>query len=200
VAAVMIYADLRSSRVTAGRKRILSLIVLLMIVGAGSFLFHTYATAWSRFADITPIAVFVAVYTVLALRWFLGLGAVLSILFSVFVVGLTVAMFVFGSALNGSLAYVPGLLSMLVVGTWLHRRGHGATDWILSAFCVFALSLAFRTIDGWPEASPLGCLVREADGRTVAMGTHPLWHLLNAVTLYLLLRAAILYPPATRKS
>lgn len=198
VAAVMVYADLRASRVTTGRRRILALIVLLMIVGVGSFLFHTYATEWSRFADIAPIAVFVAVYIVLALNWFLGLGIAFSVLVSVSVVGLTVAMFLFGTALNGSLAYAPALVSLLAVGTWLHRRGHGATDWILSAFCVFFVSLTFRTIDGWPEAAPLGCLVHETGDKTVTIGTHPLWHLLNAVTLYLLLRAAILYAPASR--
>lgn len=200
VAAVMVYADLRAGRVSTGRRRILALIVLLMTVGVGSFLFHTYATVWSRYADIVPIAVFVAVYMALALNWFMGMGAVFAVVLSAVVVGATVAMFLFGTALNGSLAYAPALVSLLVVGVLLYRRRHGATDWVLSAFCVFALSLALRTIDGWPEAAPLGCLVRETGAGSVAVGTHALWHVLNAVMLYLLLRAAIENPPPAKRA
>ena len=200
VAAVMVYADLRTNRVSTGRRRILALIVLLMTVGVGSFLFHTYATVWSRYADIIPIAVFVAVYMALALNWFMGMGAMFAVVLSAVVVGATVAMFLFGTALNGSLAYAPALVSLLVVGTLLHQRRHGATDWVLSAFCVFALSLTFRTIDGWPDATSLGCPWHEAEGKTVALGTHALVYILNAVMLYLLLRAAILYPPVSRDS
>lgn len=196
VAAVMVYADLRASHVTVGRRRILALIVMLMSVGVGSFLFHTYATVWSRWADIVPIAVFVAVYMALALNWFLGAGAVFSVVLSGAVVVLTVAMFLFGTALNGSLAYAPALAALLIVGSLLHMRKHRATDWVLSAFCVFALSLTFRTIDGWPDAAPMGCLVHEADGKMVALGTHALWHILNAVMLYLLVRAAIENSPS----
>ena len=64
--------------------------------------------------------------------------------------------------------------------------------------CVFTMSLIFRTIDGWPKGNALGCMVREMGEGSVAIGTHPLWHILNAVTLYLLLRAAIENPPAVR--
>jgi len=195
VAAVLIYADLRVSRVQQGKGIILCLIVLLMCVGVGSFLFHTFATAWSRFADIAPIAVFVAVYTALALNWFIGLAVWLSICVSGLVVAVTVAMFLAGSALNGSLAYAPALVSLLAVGAILHRRKHGATDWVLAAFCVFFISLILRTLDGWPAEVPLGCMVRQVGEQSISIGTHALWHLLNAVMLYLLLRAAIANPP-----
>lgn len=200
VAAVMVYADLRTSAVTTGRRRILALIVLLMTVGVGSFLFHTFATVWSRWADIVPIAVFVAVYMALALNWFLGAGAVFSVVLSGAVVALTVAMFLFGTAFNGSLAYAPALAVLLIVGSLLHMRKHRATDWVLSAFCVFALSLTFRTIDGWPDAAPMGCMTRHLGEEAVSLGTHALWHILNAVMLYLLLRAAIANPPTRAAS
>ena len=155
--------------------RSLALILLLMSVGVGSFLFHSYATQWSRYADIVPIAVFVAVYMALSLVWFVGLGRLLSTFISLVAVAITVAMFLMGSALNGSLAYIPALLALLIIGTILHQRRHGATDWMLSAFCVFFVSLTFRTIDAWPDSAPLGCMVREMGEGTVALGTHALW-------------------------
>ena len=50
------------------------------------------------------------------------------------------------------------------------------------AGAAFAVSLTMRSLDG-----PL-CGV-------FPLGTHWLWHLLNALVLYLLLRAAVLYGP-----
>jgi hypothetical protein len=50
---------------------------------------------------------------------------------------------------------------------------------------VFLVSMTFRTLDlELCELTSLGGHLR---------GTHALWHALNAITLYLLLRAAILY-------
>jgi len=202
-AAALIYTDLRASGLRRGSGIILSLIALLLAVGIGSFLFHTYATVWARLADVAPIAVFVAVYIVVALTWFLNLPLAPALAISGALVALSAGMFLcggpipaglctfLGSTLNGSLAYVPALAALAFVGTRLYRLKHGATDWVLSALCVFTVSLVLRTMDGWPKVAPLGCMVREMGERTVALGTHPLWHILNAVTLYLLLRAAI---------
>jgi len=55
------------------------------------------------------------------------------------------------------------------------RRG------ILAAAAIFAVSLSFRTVD------------RMLCG-AFPLGTHFVWHLLNAVVLYLLLRTAIRAP------
>lgn len=200
LAAAFVYTDLRASGMRRGKRVILALVLLLILVGVGSFLFHTFATQWSRFADIVPIAVFVAAYMTLALNWFLELRLWAAMAISGAVVLVTVFMFLAGAALNGSIAYAPALVALVLVGIVLHGRKHGATDWILSAFCVFTVSLTLRTIDGWPESQPIGCMVRELGERSIAIGTHPLWHILNAVTLYLLLRAAIENPPAPRKS
>lgn len=198
LAAVFAYADLRASGFKQGRGIILGLIVLLMTVGVGSFLFHTYATVWSRLADIAPIAVFVAIYMVLALNWFLNVPVWAASLVSAVTVAVTVAMFLFGAALNGSLAYGPALLALVIVGLTLRARKHDAAGYVLPAFLVFAGSLTLRTMDGWPDDGPLGCMVRQMGEQQVAIGTHPLWHILNAVMLYLLLRALIENPGRPR--
>jgi hypothetical protein len=60
--------------------------------------------------------------------------------------------------------------------------GPARRDLVLAAM-IFTLSLALRTIDAAAcEAFPLG--------------THFLWHLLNAAVLYVLLRAAMRHPRA----
>ena len=210
IAALLAYTDLRVRGPKRGGPAILGLIGLLMAVGAGSFMFHTFATKWARLADVTPIAAFITLYMVLALRWFFGMNMPGALAIAALLVAMTLTMFLCGGVLpeglcrmlatsfSGSLAYVPALIALAVVGTILYRRKHHATDWVLSAMCVFTLSLILRTLDGWPKGNAIGCMVREMGERTVHLGTHSLWHILNAVTLYLLLRALIENPPASR--
>ena len=75
-------------------------------------------------------------------------------------------------ALNGSVNYLPPLAALLLMGLALlaMRRPEGAR--LLAAAAVFAVSLFLRTVDrAW-------CL-------ELPVGTHWLWHCLNAVTLAL---------------
>jgi hypothetical protein len=65
---------------------------------------------------------------------------------------------------------------MLVIG-WIVRTTR-AGRMMLAAAAVFAVSLTFRTVDLAVCAS-------------LPLGTHAAWHTLNAVVLYLLVRAAI---------
>jgi len=153
---------------------ILGLTGLLFVIGLGSGLFHTFATAWAVLADVIPIAVFILLYMYLALRrlvalplWGCGLGVAIVLL-------LTVVMPLgFGFSVS---TYGVALLAMLGVGGFLHfARRHPAGPRILAAAGVFAVSLAFRTAD-----LPL-CA-------TLPSGTHFLWHILNAAVLYSLVR------------
>jgi len=50
------------------------LIAVTVVVGVGSFLFHTLANRWSLLADVLPIAVFIYSYFLLAMRRFLRLS------------------------------------------------------------------------------------------------------------------------------
>ncbi|MCF1505857.1 ceramidase [Afifella sp. H1R] len=157
----------------------LSLIVLVATIGIGSFLFHTFANRWSVMADVVPISVFIYVYFGLALRRFFGLSwpwtivALLAfVAFSFVVEPLLRPLF------GGSAGYAPALLAMLGVGLLLWRAGHPAARLILAAAGIFALSLCLRMTD-----QPI-CA-------TLPIGTHYFWHVFNAVTLAILVAAAI---------
>lgn len=174
------------------------LAALAFVIGIGSFVFHTYATRWASFADIVPIGVFMLSYMAFAMRRFLGFNWVLVALgFAVFILAMWYAMAIQCSndpllpitaqagarCLNGTLGYAPALLALLGTAGLLALRRHPAWRLLASASGVFALSMTFRTID--IEV----CRLVHLGGH--ACGTHFLWHLLNALTLYLLLRAAI---------
>jgi hypothetical protein len=179
------------------------LVLLVFIIGIGSFLFHTFATRWAMLADVAPIGIFMLGYFGFALHRLLGLNLVLSILGLAGFVGLLylagevkcwngqigfnidMPSGARGACLNGSVGYFPALMAMLGIGGLMMamRRRGGAL--VLAAGLVFTVSITFRSID-----------MELCRWLTIAgspIGTHFLWHLLNAVTLYLLLRAAILF-------
>lgn len=165
-----------------------ALAVLIGVVGIGSFLFHTLAVRWSLLADVVPIALFIHAYFLLAMRRFIGLGAGAAI-------AATLAFAGFGAALepaldaltgrswdavsNGSLGYLPAVLALLGVaaGTALPRAGGTGPERgraglaLLGLAGLFAVSLALRTADA-------------ALCPRLPMGTHFLWHVLNAIVLY----------------
>src|SRR5688500_9904442 len=55
---------------------VLGLIGIVLLIGIGSFLFHTMPAPWSARADVIPIQFFAFGYFALAMRRFLGLGAI----------------------------------------------------------------------------------------------------------------------------
>jgi hypothetical protein len=165
-------------RRAGGRDRpTLALILVVVAVGLGSFTFHTVATRGAALADTIPIAIFIYGYLLLALRRFLALppaGAVVIVV-AYGAIAQTLPLMVSPGAFNGSAGYLPALVAMIAVALATSdapRRG------LALAAAIFTLSLTLRTIDraACPE---------------FPLGTHFVWHLLNAGVLYLLLHTAI---------
>ncbi|MGH6833465.1 MAG: hypothetical protein ACRECM_10685, partial [Methyloceanibacter sp.] len=174
--------------------------VLVLFIGLGSLSFHLYADQGTSLADVVPISVFMLVYLGFALNRLLGVPPGVTVLL---VIGFTAIMALatqvqcsdgaiglLGAAaqgakpcLNGSGFYLPALAAMIVIGLLLHERGHRAAPWILWAAAIFAISVTLRSLD-------LSlCDEVVIDGRKV--GTHFAWHVLNALALFLLLRASL---------
>lgn len=171
--AAFLLAALIMWRRSAGRTggRVLS--AFLFIIGLGSFLFHTHATAWAAAADSTPILVFTLVYVFLANRTFLGWPAWAAALgaagYVPYTAGLTP---VFETLPFFAISDYYWPLPVLIFGYALFlRRRYPATARNLAAgAAILSLSLVVRSLDGmlcpvWP------------------VGTHFLWHGLNAVML-----------------
>jgi len=166
-------------RRTPGDLPALLLIIIVFATGVGSFLFHTFATRWAALSDVIPIALFIHIYLFFALKRFLGLpwwaalGCVAAFFAVTPFIGQATAPLVGSSA-----GYVPALLAIFVVGGLFYRSNSGLGAQVLVTGIVFALSLTFRTLD-----EPL-C-------DQLAFGTHFLWHILNSIVLFLLLRVLI---------
>lgn len=153
------------------------------VIGVGSFLFHTFANRWSGLADVLPIWSFTAVYVVFTLRRVFRLrwrAVAATVAGGLAVVALAMALLPegIGESTNGATQYVPALIALAgFAAAFLHGRRPGA-GLVLAACLVFVLSLSFRSVD-------------MAVCGDFPLGTHFLWHLLNATMLGLLLAVAL---------
>ena len=180
--------------------------VLVLFVGLGSLAFHLYADEGTALADVVPIGVFMLVYLGFALNRFLGVPAGFTVLFVIgfaAIMALTMQVQCGQGAigfpgpelkdakpcLNGSLFYLPALAALIVVGLVLHERKQSAAPWVLWAAAILAVSITLRTLD------LALCDKVLIEGRKV--GTHFAWHVLNALALFLLLRASLEGGPAS---
>jgi len=148
------------------------------LLGVGSGLFHSFATQWSMWADVIPIAIFIHGFLFFALQRFFGLTRVMSLAFvGVFLVvsgGLDLAML--EDVLNGSAGYLLPFAVLVAMGAVMVVRRHPFGDLMLIASAVFMVALTFRTVDQmWCEQVPVG--------------THFLWHTFNGLALYLVGKA-----------
>ena len=80
--------------------------------------------------------------------------------------------------LGGSLTYAPALVALFGFGVYHYRTQQQERWTLLAAAAAFLLSLSFRTVDAD---------VCDA----VPIGTHFMWHVLNAVVMYLLFRGLV---------
>lgn len=154
------------------------LVILVVAIGFGSSLFHTTATVWGLLADVVPILLFQMVFLGLYLRRRLRLGPWTCVAFVWQYLAITLVSRSWPQLFNGSLIYAP---TLLVLG-WMGLRDlkQEGQRILLLAAGVFVISLTLRTVD------QLIC-------PWLATGTHPGWHLLNAIVLALACRA--LPPP-----
>lgn len=177
LAAAIVFLKARKTSATGWPE--FALIALVFVIGIGSFLFHTFATRWAGLADVLPITVFIFAYFAYALRRFVGFGRIATAIGTLLFFAVSpLAEPVFSPLVGGSASYLPGLFAMLGIGGCLFAKDHPAARLVFSAGLVFSVSLGFRIADEplcdiWP------------------IGTHLFWHIFNAVTLGLLLQAAV---------
>lgn len=165
------------------RPNVLILIALVLATGIGSFLYHTLATVWAGYADVLPIVGFIYLYHVVFLRRALAMPYKYVLIYLLIFFSLSALLGrTFGrEALNGSITYVPALISFYTVWVaMMALRRPGARLFGIAALVFFA-AISFRTAD---------MIVCE----TFPLGVHFMWHTLNAIVLYLLLKLVIQLP------
>ena len=154
-----------------GRARVLCLV--LFLIGCGSYLFHTHATSWAALADVAPIGIFILFYLYLVNRdmlhwplWAALLGTLAFIPYAAVVVPITNALPFFG--ISNFYWTVPLLLVIYAIA--LRRTRPKMANGFAMGAAILSVSIAFRSLD------ELLC-------DFIPIGTHFIWHCLNAVML-----------------
>jgi len=157
---------------------IAALPALLALIGVCSFLFHTLATVWAGLADQLSILLFGCVFLYAFLRHpaHLSVGIALAGALTFTVASYYTPRFLPAGWLNQSAAYFPYLAGLLAITAWLEHTQREGWRAFAGAVFLFCVSLGLRTVD---------LLVCER----FPLGTHFLWHLLNAAVLLMLSRA-----------
>ncbi len=150
-----------------------ALAAVLFAIGVGSYLFHTHATPWAAAVDTTPILIFSLLYIFLANRdfwgwsvWMSALGAAAYIPYSAVVTPVFDALPFF----TISSFYWPLPLLIFAYAILLRRRSPSTARNLAIGATILCVSLTARSVD-----EPL-CMA-------IPLGTHFLWHILNAIML-----------------
>lgn len=155
------------------------LVSLILLIGLGSWLFHTHASTWAMIADVTPISIFILTYAWFALRRFIDASLWFCILGTSSILAFSILFQLLIKLPAG--AYLGALLAMVIMGGYLFIfKKHPASYFLLLAAIIFSISLTLRTID-------------EIVCESFPLGTHFMWHLLNALVLFIVTRALIMF-------
>jgi hypothetical protein len=185
IAAGLLLARLIRARIRLHKAiDIIVLLGLLCSIGLGSFLWHTLATAWTEWADIVPILVFISLYLLSFLVRIARFKSqrVFTVFLLYHVFNISLLMWLSPQTLNGSMFYLPTLVTLMLMGMYSKRIRHPSANHLLLAGVMFTLSIVIRTFDFalcpiWP------------------VGTHFIWHILNACVLYILTLALLFSNP-----
>lgn len=171
-AAFLIAATLMWRRVT-GLLWAQILCVILFVIGIGSFLFHTHATQWASTADVVPIGVFILTYLFIVNRHVMGWPLWAAILG-------TLGFFPYAAGLLVILNDIPFIrisnfywtvpILLLIYSVVIRRSNPRTARGFVIGAALLAVSITLRSLDedlcaNWP------------------IGTHFMWHILNACML-----------------
>jgi hypothetical protein len=150
-----------------------SMVAVLVAIGMGSYLFHTHANGLTALMDVVPILGFILLYVFAATRDFLGarpwVAGAVTLAFIPYAAVL-VPVFAMIPGLGSSAGYMPVPLLILGYAVLLARCAPATARGMAIGAGILLLSLLFRTID-------------EPICTRLPLGTHFLWHILNAIML-----------------
>jgi hypothetical protein len=167
----------------SARHDVMVLAGTMFAIGIGSGLFHTFAAPWAELLDVVPLLFFQLAYLWLHLRRVAMLERIPA---AAVLCGFAAAIglcAMYPETLNGSLAYAPAAAALIIISARQYLASGPGARALIAAGAIFVVSLAARTLDNllcpqWP------------------WGTHFIWHSLNALVLFVIVRAYAASGPA----
>ncbi|WP_394178192.1 ceramidase domain-containing protein [Yoonia maritima] len=165
-----------------------ALCVILALIGIGSYLFHTHATAWAALADVAPIGVFILVYLFAVHRDVLGLKRRIAMFATAMFIpyaAITVPVLNATPFVRISNFYWTVPILLFAYAFALRKRLPDTTEGFAIGGALLCLSIALRSLD-------------EILCAAFPIGTHFMWHCLNAAMLTLMIHVYSRHMLATR--
>ena len=161
---------------------VLVMAILMVVVGIGSFIFHTVATRWASLADVLPIAIFIHFGLAVFLYRVANAGLLASMLgtflFALFSVGLQ--KIVPPETLNHSGQYLGAVILLLGMSVYCYLSRKHSARYFFMAFGLFIISLVVRSFD--MAICPF-----------FPLGIHFMWHILNSIVMYMVFKGVVAY-------
>ncbi|MGD8572319.1 MAG: ceramidase domain-containing protein [Gammaproteobacteria bacterium] len=156
------------------------LVALLFAIGIGSGLWHLTAHYWALWSDRIPILLFINLYLLSCLFRVVDLSVIggIGVFAGYHVINAGTLLMLPADFMNGSVFYLPTWFFLAGITVVIWHRQYNVKQYFSWALIVLTVSLAFRTMDN-------------AICGALQTGTHFLWHLLNAITLYILMLGLI---------
>tara|TARA_B100001179_G_C18528236_1_gene375889 strand:- start:193 stop:918 length:726 start_codon:yes stop_codon:yes gene_type:complete len=181
IVACLIYREYKSHPDLRGQWiwDVRALTFLIFFIGISSITFHSFPSRLTEMMDVIPIVTFIILFFLSIIvrigktNWFQTLICFLAFL------GTTHMLVTqFPNAMNDSIGYLSSMMALIMIAVHLHISRRPSSHQFLLAALVGVVSLFFRAVDNdvceqWP------------------FGTHFLWHTLNAVLLFILMKQVI---------
>lgn len=155
------------------------LTVLTVFIGFGSISFHTFPNQTTELMDIVPIVLFIVLFFIsIIVR--VGRTNVFQTIICLMAFAGSTHFFVtqFPNALNDSIGYLSSMGALVMIAIYLHLMRRPSSHQFLLAALLGVLSLFFRSVDN-------------SVCDTLPIGTHFLWHSLNAVLIFVVMKQLI---------
>jgi len=164
-----------------------ALCILAVFIGSGSFLWHTARATCTLLLDALPVFMFLGLVFYLLFR-ILFTRIVPALVGFMLLAAIEIAFSALSEeVLNGSLKYIINALAFGFLMVRINRRyGRYFTIQALLILCLYTLAIVSRTID-------------KAVCPYLPIGTHFIWHGINALNIYLVVRFLITMRNSDRK-
>jgi hypothetical protein len=155
------------------------LTALIFTIGCCSLLFHTHPTPTTELMDVIPIVLFINLFFLSIIVRIGGTNVFQTIVCYLAFTGTShILVSQFPNAMNDSIGYLSSMMALVAIAIYLHLMRRPSSHQFLFAALIGVVSLFFRVIDN-------------AVCELIPVGTHFLWHSLNALLLYVLMKQVI---------
>jgi hypothetical protein len=181
VTATLLWRECRCNSDLRGYKiyDIKLLIGLIFTIGICSSIFHIYPTPTTELIDTVVIAIFIVCFLLSVLVRIVKCKAMETFVCFMAYAGFThILVTQFPNAMNGSIAYLSTMSTLIFIALYLNLKRRATARAFMLAAIIGVISLFFRSIDN-------------AVCDKIPIGTHFIWHTLNALLIYIVMMQLI---------